>query len=50
MKGYYFILDSKMSRAGNVSDVGNGVAVGVETIQYRHTAVIRHLLIPIHPE
>ncbi len=36
MKGYYFITDSKLSRAGNVSDVQNAVAAGVEVIQYRH--------------
>ena len=35
MKGYYFITDSKLSRAGNVSDVQNAVATGVEVIQYR---------------
>jgi len=35
MKGYYFITDSKLSRAGNVSDVQNAVAAGVEVIQYR---------------
>jgi thiamine-phosphate pyrophosphorylase len=29
MKGYYFITDSKLSRAGNVSDVQNAVAAGV---------------------
>ena len=35
MKGYYFITDSKLSRAGNVSDVQNAVAAGVEVVQYR---------------
>jgi thiamine-phosphate pyrophosphorylase len=35
MKGYYFITDSKLSRAGNVSDVQNAVAAGVEAVQYR---------------
>jgi thiamine-phosphate pyrophosphorylase len=35
MKGYYFITDSKLSRAGNVSDVQNAAAAGVEVIQYR---------------
>ena len=36
MKGYYFITDSKMSRAGNRSDVLAAVSCGVETIQYRN--------------
>jgi thiamine-phosphate pyrophosphorylase len=35
VKGYYFITDSKLSRAGNVSDVQNAVAAGVEVVQYR---------------
>jgi thiamine-phosphate pyrophosphorylase len=35
MKGYCFITDSKLSRAGNVSDVQNAVAAGVEAVQYR---------------
>ena len=35
MKGYYFITDSKLSRAGNVSDVQNAVAAEVEVVQYR---------------
>ena len=35
MKGYCFITDSNLSRAGNVSDVKNAVAAGVEAVQYR---------------
>ena len=35
MKGYYFITDSKLSRAGNISDVQNAVAAGVAVVQYR---------------
>jgi thiamine-phosphate pyrophosphorylase len=35
VKGYYFITDSKLSRAGNVSDVRNAVAAGVAAVQYR---------------
>lgn len=35
MKGYYFITDSKLSRAGNVSDVQNAVAAGAAAVQYR---------------
>jgi thiamine-phosphate pyrophosphorylase len=36
MKGYYFITDSKLSRAGNLSDVRQAVACGVEVVQYRN--------------
>jgi thiamine-phosphate pyrophosphorylase len=36
VKGYYFITDSKLSLAGNMSDVLQAVACGVEVIQYRN--------------
>lgn len=36
MKGYYFITDSSLSRAGNISDVKNALKAGVEIIQYRN--------------
>jgi len=36
VKGYYFITDSKLSRAGNESDVRQAVACGVEVVQYRN--------------
>ena len=36
LKGYYFITDSGLSRAGNISDVEQAVACGVEVIQYRN--------------
>ncbi len=36
MKGYYFITDSKLSRAGNRSDVLAAVSCGVEIVQYRN--------------
>ncbi|MHB8117853.1 MAG: thiamine phosphate synthase [Methanothrix sp.] len=36
MKGYYFITDSELSLAGNVSDVLQAVACGVEVVQYRN--------------
>ena len=36
LKGYYFITDSKLSRAGNMSDVRNAVACGVKIVQYRN--------------
>ena len=36
MKGYYFITDSKLSRAGNMSDVSKAVACGVGVVQYRN--------------
>jgi thiamine-phosphate pyrophosphorylase len=35
VKGYYFITDAKLSRAGNRSDVLSAVSCGVETVQYR---------------
>ncbi len=36
MKGYYFITDSGLSRAGNISDVKQAIACGVEVVQYRN--------------
>ena len=36
MKGYYFITDSLLSRAGNRSDVHAAVSSGVEVVQYRN--------------
>lgn len=36
MKGYYFITDSGLSLAGNVSDVKQAAACGVEVVQYRN--------------
>jgi thiamine-phosphate pyrophosphorylase len=36
VKGYYFITDSKLSRAGNERDVLQAVACGVEVVQYRN--------------
>lgn len=36
MKGYYFITDSGLSLAGNISDVHQAEACGVEVIQYRN--------------
>lgn len=36
MKGYYFITDSDLSRAGNISDVMHAAACGVEVVQYRN--------------
>jgi thiamine-phosphate pyrophosphorylase len=35
MRGYYFITDSKLSRAGNISDVRNALKAKVEVVQYR---------------
>ncbi len=35
MRGYYFITDADLSRAGNLSDVRAAVAAAVEVIQYR---------------
>lgn len=36
MKGYYFITDSRLSRAGNINDVRQAVACGVGVVQYRN--------------
>jgi thiamine-phosphate pyrophosphorylase len=36
LKGYYFITDSKLSRAGNKSDVLSAVSCGVDVVQYRN--------------
>lgn len=36
MKGYYFITDSGLSRAGNISDVLKAAACKVEVVQYRN--------------
>lgn len=36
MKGYYFITDSSLSRAGNISDVQQAEACGVSVVQYRN--------------
>jgi thiamine-phosphate pyrophosphorylase len=36
MKGYYFITDSKLSRAGNESDVLSAVSCKVKVVQYRN--------------
>ncbi|MDP2905321.1 MAG: thiamine phosphate synthase [Candidatus Omnitrophota bacterium] len=36
MKGFYFITDARLSRAGNISDVRNALAAGVEVVQYRN--------------
>jgi thiamine-phosphate pyrophosphorylase len=35
MKGYYFITDEVLSRAGNLHDVACAVAAGVRVVQYR---------------
>ncbi|MCD6413256.1 MAG: thiamine phosphate synthase [Elusimicrobia bacterium] len=36
MKGYYFITDASLSKAGNLSDVENALAAGVSVVQYRN--------------
>lgn len=36
LRGYYFITDAALSRAGNYSDVKNAVAAGVCAVQYRN--------------
>jgi thiamine-phosphate pyrophosphorylase len=36
VKGYYFITDSKLSRAGKENDVRTAVSCGVNVVQYRN--------------
>jgi thiamine-phosphate pyrophosphorylase len=36
IKGYYFITDAGLSRAGNLSDVTQAIRAGVSTVQYRN--------------
>jgi thiamine-phosphate pyrophosphorylase len=36
VRGYYFITDSSLSRAGNLSDVEKAVQAGVDVVQYRN--------------
>ena len=36
LKGYYFITDDRLSRAGNISDVKNALKAGVTVVQYRN--------------
>jgi thiamine-phosphate pyrophosphorylase len=40
MKGYYFITDASLSRAGNAADVRAAAAAGVSIIQYRNKSHI----------
>jgi thiamine-phosphate pyrophosphorylase len=35
VRGYYFITDSSLSRAGNVQDVKSALSAGVKVVQYR---------------
>ncbi len=44
MRGYYFITDASLSRAGNISDVQNAVISGVEVVQYRNKTANTHEL------
>ncbi|MDD5686970.1 MAG: thiamine phosphate synthase [Elusimicrobia bacterium] len=34
--GYYFITDTELSKAGNISDVKSAVSAGVKVVQYRN--------------
>jgi len=36
MKGYYFITDAGLSRAGSIKDVKNAIKAGVKVVQYRN--------------
>jgi thiamine-phosphate pyrophosphorylase len=35
VRGYYFITDARLSRAGNEADVRSAVAAGIRVVQYR---------------
>ncbi len=35
MRGYYFITDCRLSRAGNAGDVAQALAAGVRVVQHR---------------
>jgi thiamine-phosphate pyrophosphorylase len=35
LRGFYFITDAGLSRAGNLSDVAQALAAGVKVVQYR---------------
>ncbi len=39
IKGYYFITDSGLSRAGNIADVKQAIRAGVSVVQYRNKDV-----------
>jgi thiamine-phosphate pyrophosphorylase len=44
IKGYYFITDAGLSKAGNLRDVSHAVAAGVSVVQYRNkTGTTREL-------
>jgi len=45
MKGFYFITDAGLSRAGNLSDVAQAVAAGVKVVQYRDKCVPTRTLV-----
>ncbi len=45
MKGFYFITDAGLSRAGNASDVQQAVAAGVQVVQYRDKCVPTRTLV-----
>ena len=36
MKGYYFITDSRLSKAGNISDIQTALDAGARMVQYRN--------------
>jgi thiamine-phosphate pyrophosphorylase len=42
LKGYYFITDAQLSRAGNLSDVRQAVAAGAAAVQYRAKTLSTH--------
>jgi thiamine-phosphate pyrophosphorylase len=42
LRGYYFITDSGLSRAGNISDVQQAEICGVKVVQYRNKNAETH--------
>jgi thiamine-phosphate pyrophosphorylase len=40
MRGYYFITDASLSRAGNLADVAAAVAAKVSVVQYREKSAL----------
>lgn len=45
MRGFYFITDARLSRAGNVADVKSAQAAGVGIVQYREKQADSRVLI-----
>ncbi len=46
MKGYYFITDTRLSRAGNARDLEQALAAGVRVVQHRDKEASAAAMIP----